>query len=266
MATSQYVFDNTQDSAEFVRLQSIEQVFDRSTQRRITSTGISEGWRCLEVGAGAGSIARWLSAVVGESGKVVAVDLEPRFIDKINLPNVEVLKADIQNLALEDNSFDLIHARYLLIHILDFRLALTRMLQLLKPNGWLVLEEPDFSAARAIAGQEIESVNRVNQSIWQMFENRGLDYAFGIKLPAILQEFDIQPISVENEAHLANGGSGVANMMKMSALQLAEKYIFTGKSTHDDIEKYCLFAEDQSAWAIYYATVGVIAQKIVNYE
>lgn len=262
MASSQYVFNNVRDSAEFVRLQAIELIFDRSTQRRITSTGISEGWRCLEVGAGAGSIARWLSAVVGEKGKVVAVDLDTRFIENINLPNVEVIKADIQTLALEDQGFDLIHARYLLIHILDFRLALTRILQLLKPNGWLVLEEPDFSAARAIAGKDLESVNRVNQFIWKMFKNRGLDYAFGVKLPTILQEFDLHLLSVESDNHLANGGTGIANMMKMSALQLAEKYISTGKSTQEDIEKYCLFAEDQSAWAIYYATVGVVAQKL----
>jgi hypothetical protein len=97
-----------------------------------------------------------------------------------------------------------------------------------------------------------------------MFKNRGLDYAFGVTLPAILQEFDLQALSVENNAHLANGGSGIANMMKMSALQLTDKYISTGESSHDDIEKYCLFAEAQSAWAIYYSTVGVIAQKIVK--
>jgi len=214
--------------------------------------------------AGAGSIARWMSEVVGEMGKVVAVDLDTRFIANINLPNVEVIKEDIQNLSLDDRSFDLIHARYVLIHISDFRSALANMLKLLKPNGWLVLEEPDFSAARAIAGKEIESVNRVNQSILQMFENRGLDYAFGVKLPAIVQEYNLQLLSIENDAHLANGGSDIANMMKMSALQLAEKYVATGKSTLEDIEKYCLFAEDRSSWAIYYATIGVVAQKTIS--
>jgi ubiquinone/menaquinone biosynthesis C-methylase UbiE len=262
--STQYVFDNSQDSSELKRLQSIEQIFDPASKRRILSTGITDGWRCLEVGAGAGSIARWMSEVVGEMGKVVAVDLDTRFIANINLPNVDVIKEDIQNLSLDDRSFDLIHARYVLIHIPNFRLALTKMLQLLKPNGWLVLEEPDFSAARAIAGQEIEAVNRVNQSILQMFENRGMDYAFGVKLPAILQEFDLQLLSVETDAHLANGGSDMANMMKMSALQLAEKYVSTGKSTHEDIKKYCLFAEDKSSWSIYYATAGVVAQKTIS--
>lgn len=263
MSTSQYVFTDSQRSREFERLQRIEQVFDPATQRRIQSTGITASWRCLEVGAGAGSITQWLAAFVGENGEVVAVDLDTRFVTNINQPNVEVLEADIRDLPLEDHSFDLVHARYVLIHIPDFQVALTRMLKLLKPGGWIVLEEPDFSAARAIVGEAAacQSMNRVNQSILKMFENRGMDYALGVKLPAILQEFDLQQLSVENDTPLSNGGSGVATVMKMSTLQLAEKYIATGQATKEDIEKYCQFADDQCTWAIYYATVGVTAQK-----
>lgn len=263
MSTSQYIFTDSQRSKEFDRLQAIEQVFDRASQRRIQLTGITASWRCLEVGAGAGSITRWLAATVGENGKVVAVDLDTRFVANINQPNVEVLEADVRHLALENHSFDLVHARYVLIHIPDFQVALTKMLKLLKPGGWIVLEEPDFSAARAIVGEEAacQSMNRVNQSILQMFDNRGMDYALGVKLPALLQGLGLQQLSVENDAPLSNGGSGVATVMKMSTLQLAEKYIATGRATHEDMEKYCQFADDQSAWAIYYATVRVTAQK-----
>jgi len=46
-------------------------------------------------------------------------------------------------------------------------------------------------------------------------------------------------------------------------LQFAEKYIATGRGTQEDIEKYCVFAEEQNAWAIYYSTVRVIAQRTV---
>jgi tRNA A58 N-methylase Trm61 len=84
MSTSQYVFTGSQHSREFERLQAIEQVFDPASQRRIQSTGITERWRCLEVGAGAGSMTRWLAAAVGESGKVVAVDLDIRFVANLN--------------------------------------------------------------------------------------------------------------------------------------------------------------------------------------
>ncbi len=263
MSASQYVFTDSQRSRELERLQAIEQVFDPASQKRIQLTGITENWRCLEVGAGAGSIAQWLATVVGKNGKVLAVDLDTRFIAHLNQSNVEVLEADVRHLTLESNSFDLIHARYVLIHIPDFQVALIKMLELLKPDGWIVLEEPDFSAARAIVGEKTacQSVNRVNRAILKMFENRGMDYALGVKLPAILQGYALQLLSVENGAPLSNGGSGVATVMKMSTLQLAEKYVATHIATQEDVERYCQFAEDQSAWAIYYATVGVVAQK-----
>ena len=266
MTTSQYIFTDAQRSREWERLQAIEQIFDPASQRRIQLTGMTQRWRCLEVGAGAGSITRWLAAAVGEDGHVTAVDLDTRFVADLKQPNIEVLEADIRQVPLEEDAFDLVHARCVLLHIADFQAALTRMVQLLKPGGWMVLEEPDFSAARAVVGEPAacEAVERVNQAILQMFADRGMDSALGIKLPAIVRRLGLQQRCVENEALLTNGGWGVATMMKMSTLQLAEKYIATGAATQKDLEEYCQFAENQSAWAIYHAMIGVVAQKAIG--
>ena len=263
LTESSYVFANSQHLRELERLKTIETVFDPASRKRILATGLTTGWRCLEVGAGAGSIMRWMADIVGESGSVVAVDVDTRFLTNPLPSNVELLKEDIRYLQLEKHSFDLIHARFVLIHIADFPVALSQMLSLLKPGGWLVIEEPDFSAARAIVGnsEALKSVNRVNQAILQMFANKGLDYALGVKLPAICQRLGLQNLSVENDTPLSNGGFGIATVMKMSARQLAENYIATGQATDYDIEQYCLFADDPSTWAIYHATVGVVAQQ-----
>jgi 2-polyprenyl-3-methyl-5-hydroxy-6-metoxy-1,4-benzoquinol methylase len=270
-----YIFANSQslkeveftesELKELERLQTIERVFDPASCRRIQATGISHNWHCLEVGAGAGSIAQWLAEIVGENGKVVAVDLNTRFISNIQRSNLEVIETDIRHLILESQSFDLIHCRYALIHVPGFQAALAKMLDLLKPGGWIVIEEPDFSAARAIAGNEAacQSMNRVNEAIAQMFASRGMDCAFGIKLPAIFQQLNLQQLSVENDPPLVPGGSGVATIMKMSAERLADKYIATGKATQQDIEQYCQFATDPQAWAIYYSTIGITARKLV---
>lgn len=264
MSDCKYIFADTHYSKEFERLLVIEEVFDPASRRRILATGLTTGWRCLEVGAGAGSITHWMAEVVGESGKVVAVDLDTRFIANLKLSNVEVLEADIRHNLLESHSFDLIHARCVLIHIPDFQVALSRMLELLKPGGWIVVEDPDFAVARAIAGDEeaCQSMERVNQAILQMFASKGIDYSLGVKLPAIFQRLGLQQLAVENDTPLCSGGSGMATVMKMSAMQLAEKYIAAGEATYQDIEKYCLFAEDPTSWAIYHAIVGVIAQKV----
>lgn len=260
-----YIFADTQHSPEIERLQAIEQEFDPASQRRILATGLTEGWHCLEVGAGAGSIMRWMAEKVGERGKVVAVDLNTRFIATSNLSNVEVREGDIRDLASENYAFDLIHTRYVLIHIPDFHVVLSKLLNLLKPGGWLVLEEPDFSAARPIVGDEAacQSVNRVNQAILRMFAIKGIDAALGVKLPAILQNLGLQKLSIENDTPLSVGNSGMATIMRMSTVQLAEQYLATGEATAHDIQEYCRFAENPQTWAIYYATVGITAQQAI---
>ncbi|WP_218596647.1 methyltransferase domain-containing protein [Chroogloeocystis siderophila] len=105
---------------------------------------------------------------------------------------------------LENGGFDLIHARYVLIHLPDFHVALSRMIDLRKPGGWLVIEEPDFSTARAIAlkAAACHSVNRVNPAISRMFASRGMNYALGVKIPAICQHLGLQQLSVEKKTML----------------------------------------------------------------
>jgi 2-polyprenyl-3-methyl-5-hydroxy-6-metoxy-1,4-benzoquinol methylase len=271
MTESAYIFAKTQFESELARLQMLERVCDPASRRRILATGITTGWQCLEIGAGAGSIMRWMAEIVGAAGKVTAVDLDTRFILKdtlvikdTHLPNVEIIEGDIDRVALP-GGYDLIHLRHVLIHLGD-RAILTKLLKLLKPQGWLVIEEPDFSATRFISGTplEQESVERVHQAICQMFTNQGKDYALGIKLPQMLQQLSLQQIQVENDVPIAAGNSDIARLMKLSAQQLAEKYLATGKASSSDIQTYCEFAESPTSWGIYLATVGVLAQKIEN--
>lgn len=262
MATEEYIFDNTRDQAELVRLRAIEAAFDPQTKTRLESTGVSKGWRCLEIGPGAGSVMRWLGEKVGPDGRVTAVEINPRFLDLRDLPNIDLLKADIREVNFERNQFDLIHGRYVLFHIPNHPSVLEKLLQALKPGGWLVLEEPDFSAARPIHGPKTlcRSVEKVNRAIDQMFRKLGIDHAAGLTLPATLQSLGIENLRVDNDAPLARGGSGIARMMKMSAEQLRDKYIATKEVTAEDVDAYGKFAENPNTWAIYYATIAVTAQ------
>lgn len=68
-------------SDERRRLALIERCYDPITTARLTQLGVAEGWRCLDVGAGGGSISRWLRDQVGPDGEVVAVDLDTRFFE-----------------------------------------------------------------------------------------------------------------------------------------------------------------------------------------
>jgi SAM-dependent methyltransferase len=205
----------------------------------------------------------WMGVVAGPTGQVVAVDLNPKFLGESRQSKVEIIRADIRTAQFPEQSFDLIHARYVLIHLPDYEVALTKMLDSLKPGGWLVLEEPDFSASRGITGdeQELESLRKVNQAIKQMYATRGSDYELGLKLPALMQRRGLQHLTVENDAPLCAGGSGIATVMKLSTEQLWEKYLATGVVGPSELERYCRFADDPNSWAVYYATIAVSGRK-----
>ena len=150
----------------------------------------------------------WMGDLVGPMGHVVGVDLDPKFLREVERPNVSVVRADIRTAQLSQQSFDVVHARYVLIHLADYEVALTKMLDCLKPGGWLVLEEPDFSASRGIVGEEedLASVHKVNQAIAKMYATLRMDHALGLKLPALLQRRGQQDLIVENDARSVRAG------------------------------------------------------------
>ena len=126
------------------RLELLEQRLDPLTKRRIQHLEVRKGARCLEIGGGRGSITRWLSDVIGPNGRVIATDLQLGFLTEIDASNVEVLRHDIRTDTFPPSSFDLIHARAVLMHISPSVDLLRRIVSWLAPGGWLVLEEPDF--------------------------------------------------------------------------------------------------------------------------
>lgn len=261
--SEEYVFRRVEDQLELERLRMIERVFDPASRHRLLATGLQEGWHCLEVGPGAGSIMTWMSGLVGPRGRVVAVDLDPKFLDGTVRPNMTVLQGDIRTVELLERSFDLVHARYVLIHIPDYQTALARMLTCLKPGGWLVLEEPDFSASCGIEGntEQLAAVGKINHAIHVMYDRLGMDYALGQKLPALLQARGLHSVTMGKEGSPSPGGSDMARIMKMSAVQLREKYLATGIVSNEDLDSYCRFADDPKSRAIYYATIAVSGQR-----
>jgi len=115
-----YSLSNAWDHAQR-RLMLLEQYLDPITHRRLSSLGLREGWDCLEVGGGGGAVACWLSAQVGAQGRVVATDIDARFLNEIHEPNFEVWKHDIAVDDLPTGEFDLVHTRWVLQHLADPR-------------------------------------------------------------------------------------------------------------------------------------------------
>ena len=127
------------------RLELFEARLDPLTIRRIDRLDLPKDAGCLEIGAGHGSIARWLSTLVGHQGRVTATDLQTEFLSQLREPNITAQRHDVRTDPMPDGGpFDLIHLRAVLMH-LDHRMGiLRRVVSSLAPGGWLLVEEPDF--------------------------------------------------------------------------------------------------------------------------
>ena len=90
MSDSTYFAAEADSTPEAERLRLLESIYDPGTIDMLTAIGVQPGWRCLVPGAGHGSIARWLADRVGPSGRVVATDIDPRFLASSAGANLEV--------------------------------------------------------------------------------------------------------------------------------------------------------------------------------
>ncbi len=135
--------DEEAAAIETERLGHLSSLFDRGSAELIGRLGIAPGWHCLEVGAGQGSMARWLAGAVGDDGRVMATDVDLRFVGEVP-PNVILRRHDVATDPLPSGHFDLAHARAVLQHVPAREQALDRMIAATKPGGWVVIEDIDW--------------------------------------------------------------------------------------------------------------------------
>jgi ubiquinone/menaquinone biosynthesis C-methylase UbiE len=208
-----WIGDNFPNDAEFLRLRALEEVWDANTCSVLASpVAVQRGWRCLELGAGAGSIARWLADRVGPSGSVIAADLNCRFL--IDMPaNVEVRSLNATETDFGRDEFDLIHHRSVLSYVGQREQVLSRLARSLRPGGWLVSEEPDFRY-RVIAGDSDEQLlARFFQALRLILKSNGVDFSFAPRLVTLFRELGFVDIGHSVRNHAARGGSPISEIL-----------------------------------------------------
>ena len=135
-----YILDNAWEQARR-RLELLHEVHDPGTIARLERLGVGPGWRVFVPGGGAGSIVRWLGERVGPTGRVLSTDIDPRFLEEVDEPAVEIRRHDIVRDPPPDERFDLIQVRLLLIHLPEREEVLERLVNLLEIGALEMLSE-----------------------------------------------------------------------------------------------------------------------------
>jgi SAM-dependent methyltransferase len=205
-ADGRYLFPHTWEG-EGERLAGIAGAFDPISIRHLTARGVGDGWRCLEVGAGTGTIARWLSDQVGPKGRVLATDISLKLLDGLQAENLEIRQHDIISDPLPDEEFDLIHCRLVLEHLPGRLDALARMAGALAPGGWLLIEDITIGTERSAGRRGAMTIGGLIRGLSLLLRRNGHDGAFGRRLPIHLGRLGLTEVGAEGTQLVLIGGS-----------------------------------------------------------
>ena len=225
-----YMFDAAWQ-AEQRRLAALETIWDPYTFSNLASLGIREGARCLEVGGGNGSVAAWLCRRVGTVGTVVATDLDTRFLEARDEPNMEVRAHDITQDGLEAGAYDIVHCRLLLSHLPAHEEALRRMTEALKPGGRLLVEE--FDHVSFLPDPACDAASQAAWDAWleafgRLSAKRGLDLPYGRRLMGLLDAQGLVDVQAEGRTVFERGGVEGRDLLLLSIQSLRGSLIETG--------------------------------------
>lgn len=237
-ATSGYLLDNAGDQVPD-RWAALAALFDEPTFRRLREVGIRPGWDCLEIGAGGGSVARWIAGQVGPQGVVTATDLDTRWLEQQQqLPNLNVLRHDITRDRLPVHTYHLAHCRLVLTHLPDAESVIDRLIPALRPGGWVVLEEFDLSyldgACPRPRTEAEHRANRIREAFTQLIEKRGADLALPSRLPGLLSARGFEAIEVRGSFE---SGSAARQLERANLEQVRDDLVAHG-ITAEELEAH----------------------------
>ncbi|MYU06103.1 methyltransferase domain-containing protein [Streptomyces sp. SID8366] len=177
---------------ESERLKCLADTFDPVSRANLLALGLAPGWRALDVGAGTGSLGSWLASAAGPSGQVTVVDRDTRFLRHLASEGVQVAEADVTDPAFHPGLFDLVHARFVLMHLRDREEVLRRLASWLRPGGLLVVSD-----SLAVGGQTSphEAYRRTTTAFWEMLaETIGSDGNCVTQYPRMLTGLGLRDI------------------------------------------------------------------------
>jgi ubiquinone/menaquinone biosynthesis C-methylase UbiE len=233
MTGTAYAFD-TADVDECVRLEAQTSLWDPFTFRRLDEVGVRPGWRCLEVGAGTGSVARWLLGRVGTDGHVVATDLEPKWFGSLAGPNCEVRRHDIATDPIEEAEFDLVHLRLVLMHLPARAAVVEKLVRALRPGGWLVIDDYDLSTI-GTSHPANAAWATVSSATSRVLESRGADTEYGRKLADALLRAGLDDVTTEGMLHLKRAADASPWVAPVFA-RLRADMVASGAATADEVD------------------------------
>jgi len=187
------------------RLNLLSEILYPYTKALLENNGITSGMSILDAGCGGGNVSVMASKMVGNTGKVTAIDfdeqiiaLNQREVVEKGITNIQYSATSIYDIQFK-NEFDIAYSRFLLSHLTEPRTPLKKLTEAVKPGGTIIVEDVHFSGhfcypPNEAFGQYVELYSlaakkrghnpEIGPELVSMFKEAGLkDVAFDVIQP-----------------------------------------------------------------------------------
>lgn len=233
-STTPYTFNNDEPTA-IELLGALGQMLDEFTSARLLKAGVKAGSRCLEVGAGAGTVAAWLTDQVGPAGAVIATDIKPQHIP--SRPNLVVLQHNIVTDPLPEGPFDVIHVRAVLQHLPQRNEVLATLAHALAPGGALLVEELEAGWGTAVLATPDPRAHdifaRYAEAMLKTLKASGNDPTWCRQVYAAMQSTGLVDVNTEAWQGSWAGGTGACLLAYSGSTELRQRLIDAGMPADD---------------------------------
>ena len=194
---------------------------------------------------------------------MLATDIDPRFLEAIEAPNLETRRHDVLAEDLPAGEFDLVHTRWLLHHLPQPERAVANMVSALRPGGWLLVEDVDFFPVHASSNALYKEF--MVALVSAVLSPAGGDGFRSRMLPGLVADQGLEQVDADCELAVVRGGSPWAEFFRLSAEQVRDGITGTGGALGSDrLDEALGLLEDPAFWGFAGAGIAVWGRRSVE--
>jgi ubiquinone/menaquinone biosynthesis C-methylase UbiE len=196
---------------ETARLQRQADELAADSRALLDPIGPRPGQSAIDLGCGPRGIVDLLAHRVSPGGRVVGLDADPAltalardFATERGLGGVQVVTGDARRSGFPSGSFDLVHARTLLINIPRPAEVVAEMARLARPGGWVASLE--FDTEYALCYPPDPAFTRLCELFTAASSRHAADPCIGRRVPELFREAGLADVTAEARAPIYPAG------------------------------------------------------------
>ena len=197
---------------ESARLQRQAEELAADSAALLDRVGLLPGQSAIDLGCGPRGILDMLAERVAPAGWVVGLDADPahtamaaEFAAAREISGVEIITGDARSTGLPAGSFDLVHARTLLVNLPEPAEAAAEMTRLARPGGWVASTEPDTE--HALCYPPHPAFDRLRDIFTVAFRRNGADPWIGRRVAELFRQAGLEHVEAEARVQMYPHGN-----------------------------------------------------------